>query len=873
MKNKRQDAGDSPPVLADRFLGWFCDPYFLPDIQGDLYELYYKRLQTSGLLLAQVQYCIDVIRTFRPYALRRDLFSRQTAHPIMFQNYFKSGYRHVRSHLGYSFINLFGLAVGIACCLLILLYVHDELSFDRHHEKGERIYRVLLDRHEEDGSITIDATTPSALAPALERDIPGVEQAVRILPPWGGEVLVCQNDVRFYENRVYMTDDNFFDIFTFPFVQGNHETVLSSPDAVVLTQTTARKYFGDRDPMGQILSIQSRITGENLDYIVTGVLKDLPENLHFTFDILLSIYAISDELDEEWAWWNFYTYALLRKDFAPEQFVAVFPSFIERYQEDMWGESQDLHLQAVTEIHLHSNVRWEIEANSDIVYVYIFSAVALLLLLIACANFTNLSTARSTQRAAEVGIRKVIGARRSQLIRQFLLESAAMSLIALLLAVLLIQLALPAFNQLSGKDVALSELGALQLFLLIPGFVLLIGLIAGSFPAFVLSRLEPVMAIKGYPSKTRGVFLRKGLVVIQFGISVFLIVGALAIHRQLTFIQNKKLGFDKEQVVVIPIRSTDTLARYDSFKQTLTGKPGIAGVTASSGLLGGINWTTSVEVEGIEEELRTNLFVVDYDFVETLGMRVTRGRSFSRDFATDSSTIILNEAALRQIELKEPLGKQVGVFDRFTTIAGVVEDFHFQSLHHQIEPFVLVIGRRGLTHIQVKVDTQDMPAALSAIQDTWSDVFPDIPFDYQFLDQSFSKVHEKEQRLGSIFRYFSILTIFIACLGLFGLAAFSAERRKKEVGVRKVMGASVPQILTLLSKDFLKLVFFAFTVTVPIAYLTVQLWLEGFAYRTDIQVGIFLYAGLATVGIALMAVGYQAARAAYADPVRTLRYE
>ena len=798
----------------------------------------------------------------------------------MLKNYLKVALRNLRKHKGYTVINVLGLSIGMTCCVLISLYVADELSFDRFHANADQIYRLRVERYSSGGESELTSTASAPMAPAILQDHPQVEQAVRISQR---TYLVEQADRRFYEEDFFWVDSSFFDVFSFDLVQGDPETALTAPFSVVLTESMVTKYFGQEDPMGQILTIEER------DLRVTGVVEDAPEQSHFDFDFLGSfttLEAFRESSSSEWNWWNlsFHTYLLLAEGTSVEALQEQLRELPSRYignQESGSGYRQFLYLQPLSEIHLYSHYRYELKPNSYAAYVYVFSAIALFILVLACINFMNLATARSAQRAQEVGMRKVLGARKGQMVKQFLGESVFLSLLALMLALVLIQVALPMFNQLAAKDLSFHYVRQASLVLGLVGFAVMVGLVAGSYPALVLSSFRPIDVFKGqFRSGASGALLRQGLVVFQFAVSVGLIVGALIVFQQLNFMQNKNLGFEKEQVLVLNVRNNETVIEgYRAFKAELKNLPAVVQTTFSSSIPGRNQFMSVISRnQGMNEEGQTmNILAVDYDFAETYGLEMATGRTFSEEFPSDTSAFLINEAALKALGWQKPdeaLNQELTrQFSDTREIVGVVKDFHFQSLQHAIDPIVFQIRQSWFNYVSVRISTEDVPQTVAAIQGVWETFSPGRPLEYFFLDDDYDRQYRSEQRISKIVTTFTILALFIACLGLFGLAAFTAEQRTKEIGVRKVLGASVGGIVVLLSKDFVKLVALAFVLAAPVAYFVMGRWLEDFAYRIEISWPIFLMAGLAAFVVALVTVSYQSIRAAMTDPVESLRYE
>jgi putative ABC transport system permease protein len=803
----------------------------------------------------------------------------------MLKNYLKIALRNLRRHKTYSFINVVGLAVGLACCLLISLYVKDELSYDRYHAKADRIFKIVTDSRWPEKESKF-ALTPAPLAEALVRDFPEVETATRLFT-FFGEGLVAYGEKRFTEPRIYFGDSTFFEVFSIPLLAGDARTALARGNAVVLTQNVARKYFGEEDPLGKTLSIN-----HGFDVQITGVMAEVPANTHFHCDFVLSMTAMRFSRSPSFITNNnFHTYAVLRPNASPQALEAKFPEAIKKYAAaqvaERFGQTFEAYTAAgnetkwtlvpVTDIHLRSNREYEIEPNGSLTTVYLFASIAAIVLLIACINFMNLATARSAGRAKEIGVRKVIGSNRLQLLGQFLTESLLLSFFALLIALVLVELFLPTFNQLAGKQIEISFFANAVSIAILLGVTLLVGLLAGSYPAFVLSAMRPALVLKsGSPTNLGGAWIRRGLVVFQFAISVALIAGTFIVHKQLGFVLNRSLGFDKEQVLVIK-RASALGQQREAFKQKLLQNSNVINAAASTTLPGKLYGRSTYRALGAPAENSHAMHEMDVDenFLPTLGLTLNSGRNFSREFATDTSAVILNEAAAKLFGWNEPLGQfltQPGDSLWRANVIGVVKDFHFESLHKQIQPLV-ILYQPNFQYWSIRVRPENLAATVQAVETLWREFAPQQPFEFSFLDQDFDAQYRAEERTGKIFGIFSALAIFIACLGQFGLASFTIQKRTKEIGVRKVLGASAVSIVSLLSKEFVKLVLLATLIASPLAYYIMHRWLQAFAYRIDIGVMTFILSGSVALVIALLTVSLQSLKAALANPVEALRYE
>jgi putative ABC transport system permease protein len=806
----------------------------------------------------------------------------------MFKNYFKIAFRNLWRNKAFSTINIFGLAIGIATCLIIMLFVQNELSYDRYNTKADQMVRVVF-RGTVDGQKMKEANVMPPVAKTLLANYPEIKQATRLRKD--GSQFISYGDKSFKEDGLAFVDPNFFEVFTLPLIEGNSSSALSQPNSIVITKAIANKYFGNEAPLGKVLMIKGAPTG----FKVTGVINKVPENSHFHFDFFESMENVPDAKSASFMTSNYNTYLVLQKGYDYKKLQAKLPEFVDRYigpqlQQGMGisidqfrknGNDIGLYLQLLTDIHLHSDFTNDLEPKGDIRYVYIFSAIAFFMLLIACINFMNLSTAGASKRAREVGIRKVLGSMRMQLVRQFLTESILLSALALLVALVFVKIALPFFNRFSGKELSLLLAGNLWL---LPFLLLLIfipGIFAGSYPAFFLSSFKPVMVLKGkFSSGRKTLGLRSGLVVFQFFISILLIAGTTVVYRQLSFIQQIKLGYDKSQVIILP-EAYLLQNNQQSFYNQLLQESRVENVSVSGYIPAGSTYGNNFFIypgNNISAMLKTLRYDVDYNYLATLGMKMDYGRYFSKDFGTDSTGIILNETAARAfgwnnnalnkiVSTKDNDGKQSSYH-----VIGVVKDFHFKSMHELISPLVMVLGNGAGTMI-VKAKTKDIAGLLTTMKNDWAALSPEGPMNYSFLDDRVQQTYEAEQKMGGILAIFAGLTIFVACLGLFGLVTFTAEQRTKEIGIRKVLGASVPSIFQLLSKEFLKLVVIAMLVATPVAWVVMNHWLQDFAYRIHITWRIFALAGCVAIFIALLTVSFQAIKAAIANPVKSLRTE
>jgi putative ABC transport system permease protein len=806
----------------------------------------------------------------------------------MFKNHFKIAFRNLLRNKTFSAINIFGLSIGIATCLIIMLFVQNELGYDSYNKKADRMVRVVF-RGSVQGEKMKEAMVMPPVAQTLKTDYPEVLESTRLRRY--GFPRISYGDKTFKENAFAYADSNFFQVFTLPFLKGDPKTALLQPNAVVISETVAQKYFGSEDPIGKLLNFKDW----NTSFKITGVMRKMPVNSHFHFDIFGSMISFAESREPSWMTSEYYTYLVLPENYDYKKLEAKLPQVVKKYmgpqlQKAMGmslsefqqkGNSLGLFLQPLKDIHLHSDLNLELEPGSDIRYVYIFSAIALFMLLIACINFMNLSTAGASKRAREVGIRKVLGSLKLELVRQFLVESILLTLLALMLAVCLVFWALPFFNHLSGKNLSLDLFHNLWILPLLLLLGLVTGLLAGSYPAFFLSSFNPITVLKGkFTSGKKNIGLRSGLVVFQFFISIILIVGTTVVYKQLAYIQNKKLGYDKNQVLVVE-ESYWLGKNQEVFKQELLQDPRVVSVSSSGYLPAGPSYNNNfmVYAESNSSQLvKTLRYDVDHNYISTLGIEMADGRNFSKDFGTDSSAIIINESTAKAFGWeKNAIGHHLTRSENDGTsftyhVIGVVKDFHFKSLHERISPLVMTLTKNS-DNIIIKTKTKDIAGLLSTMKKNWTDLKAEVPFAYTFLDERFNNTYQSEQRTGLLLGIFAGLTIFVACLGLFGLVTFTAEQRTKEIGIRKVLGASVAGIVSLLSKDFLKLVFIAFVIASPVAWFIMNKWLQDFAYRIDISGWVFALAASLAIVITIITMSFKAIKAAMSNPVKSLRAE
>jgi putative ABC transport system permease protein len=836
--------------------------------------------KTKGLRKTQKQVLITETKTTR----------------LMLQNYLTIASRNLSKHKFYTLINVAGLALGIAACLMISLYVLHEMSYDKHFTNAHRIYRVD-NEIKFNGNHHVLAVCPAPLAETFLRDFPEVESVVRFRQ-WGS-FLVKRTTENIKEHRVMFVDNSIFEVFKFPVKYGDTKAALTEPNTLVFSEAAARRHFGEENPVGQTV-----VLNNDQNYKVTAVLRDFPKTTHFEFDMFLSMAGHEDSKNPTWLSNNYATYILLKEGASPENLAAKFPKMIDTYigpqiqmvfgkdfnmdKFQQAGNFLEFTLMPLTSIHLHSDKTAELGVNSDVTYVYLFGAIAFFILIIACINFMNLSTARSSNRAKEVGVRKVLGSLRSHLIKQFLTESVLLTVGAFVIGIGIAALAIPFFNTLSQRQIAI-PFGDPVFIAIIIAAMLVIGFLAGLYPSLFLSAFKPVNILKGKLSLgMKSGMVRSSLVVFQFVISIFLVIATITIQRQLSYIQHKKLGFRKDQVVVV--QDTYVLgSQTEAFKNELV-KNHIVTSGTTSGFLPVAGWgrnDSSFWPEGVqpsqENLISMQNWQVDFDYLKTFDMKIKSGRDFSKDFPSDSSAIILNESAVKRFGFADPIGKKIVTYawqegaieNNITntyTIIGVVEDFHFESLKDNITPLGLFLGDANWT-MSFRFESTDTKEVITLLEKTWKSMAPGQPFQYTFLDDAFGKMYSSEQRLGQIFGIFASLAIVIACLGLFALSAFTAEQRTKEIGIRKVLGASVSSIVMLLSREFGKLIIIAFIIAAPLSWFAVDWWLQGYTYKAHIGIVIYLLAGASAFLVAWLTMGYQSIKAATNNPVDSLRSE
>lgn len=861
-----------PPKLARRIFNWYCNDLLREEIEGDLEERFWDHCDQYGLRRARVKYWLNVMKFFRWHTLRpRNSRSFTQNNITMFRNYFKIAFRNALKHRSYTFINLSGLAVGLTSFILIVLYVQHQLSFDQFHQNKERIFRVTNG---------IDAITPNIVGPLFKRSFDEeIEKSVRVIELSNRIVKV---EGKSHNTDIYFADPDFFSLFSFELLRGDRTTVLSQPQSLVITRKAAVKYFGTEEVLGKTLSMGSK------QYTVRGIAADIHANSSMRFEMIMPFGELSWAQRETWSNWSFYTFVQLSEGVNPMEMEQKLKNLVRSgLGSSPDEEDQTIHLlQSMTDIYLQKRFKLEYELGrvGDIRYVYIFSAVAALILLIACINYVNLATSRSIERAKEVGIRKVVGAYRTQLISQFMGESFLYVFVALIMSLCLSYWLLPYFNELAGEQLDNRMIYDSGFLFSLVGLGLGITVVAGLYPAVVLSLFKPVTVLKGkYAHSGSGNGLRKVLVVVQFAISAFLVVATLVVKKQLSYIQDKNIGFDKEHVLFFTT-DRDLNSNYQAFKNELLTNPNIIGVSLASHVPVSIGSAHSIQTGESENDYELIYFMhADKDFMELIGMELLAGLSLEEravsfhelDSVGKNPSYIINETTARLFDWtpEEAVGKQIKLSSYEGPVQGVVKDFHFKSMQQQIEPFVILYNPRQHYFGYVKVGGDQMPETLKFIESNLNRVAPNLPFDYQFVDSYFERMYRFESRLGNVFLTFSGIAIFIACLGMFGLISFIALNRAREMGIRKVLGASAKTIVILLSSDFLKLVAIALLIGLPAAYYFMSDWLNDYQYRVSVGIDVSLIAVSFAVLVTMITIGYQALKTATVNPAKVLRNE
>ncbi|MEO7992582.1 MAG: FtsX-like permease family protein [Chryseolinea sp.] len=861
-----------PPEFFLRFFRWFCDPAIAEDIEGDLREMFQREASRGNIAQARLRFSVHILGLFRPGIIKK-INSSPLIHPSpMFKNYFITSMRSLMRSKGFSLINIIGLAVGLATCSLISFYVYHELSFDRYHKNEKRIFRIVENLRTENELLFQSVSSPP-MGPRLMKDFPEVESYVRF-QNWN--LLAERKGISFYEPNSYIVDSTVFDIFSFKLLKGDKKSALREPYSIILTETMAKKYFGDEDPVGQSIKMDYD------NYKVTGVMEDVPENSHFTFSNLISFSTWSrnnkDNEDRAWFWNGFHTYLLLRDESSAEKLRSKMKDFITRNIEKGGMYYEDLPLQPLSSIYMSEQRSWENGTRGSMNNVYVLSIIAVFILLIACFNYINLATARASRRLKEVGLRKSLGALRRMLVAQFLGESIIVTFLAAVFACFLAWTALPAFRTLVESQLSVSILpnvwaiagGAFVL-------VLCIGVLAGAYPAFMISGFQPLQIFR--PS-TKGIYshhnFRKFLVAFQFVISITLVAGTLLVDDQLDLVRNQDLGFNKNAMLIVPTNGDTAIVKHlDAIKNELKKVRGVRSATGSRSVPGQStnNLYTEIEMtDGKMSPTNINYNFVDHDFLSAYDMKLLAGRDFLREVKADDTTAyLINETAVKDFGWtnEEAIGKRV---NKYGKIIGVVKDFNYKSLHTKVEPILLALTT-GVGRISIRIEENDLPATVANVQKKWSELIPYLPFNYSFLDVDFDRQYKADQQLGKVAGVFTGLAIFIGCLGLLGLTSFVVDRRTKEIGIRKVLGASVSSVVILIAREFIWLIVIALIAATPLTWYLIQQWEQNFTLQADINPLQFLVAGLSVLTFAWLTISFLSLRAATVNPTKALRNE
>lgn len=865
-----------PPEALLRFFRWFCDPGVAEDIEGDLTEMFERDMRAGSHRRARWRFCLNVIRLFRPGIIRK--FNHPFTYspsPAMFKNYFITSIRSLERSRVFSAINIIGLAVGLATFTLISFYVYHEMSFDRYHDKADRIVRIVENLRTEN-ELLLQSTSSPPMGPRLMKDFPEVESYVRI-QNWN--LLAQRNGISFYERDSYIADSTIFNIFSFRLISGDKKTALREPNSIVLTESMAKKYFGNEDPVGQTIQMDDE------NYKITGVVEDVPENSHFRFSSLISFSTWSQRNKQGetsgWFWNGFHTYLLLRDAQSIDKVGAKMKDFIDRNIEKGGMYYEDLPLQPLTSIYMAPQRSWENGTRGSLNNMYILSIIAIFILLVACFNYVNLATARASRRLKEVGLRKSLGALRRMLVVQFLGESIIVAFIAAFLGVLIAWIALPYFRTLVESQLSFNALpnpwlitaSALLL-------VLSLGVFAGAYPALIISGFRPLQIFR--PS-TKGIYshhnFRKVLVSVQFVISITLVAGTLLVHDQIDLVRNQDLGFNKEATLVLPTNRDSVIMNHlEAVKNELKALPGVVAVAGSYTVPGQppTNLYTQIEItDGKMSPTNINYNFVDHDFLSTYSIQLLAGRDFSRNVKADDTTaFVINETAVRDFGWtpEQAIGKKVQLQRYPGKIVGVAKDFHYQSLHSQVQPLMMALTRYP-GRMSVRIEKQNIPETIDRLQKKWRELAPLLPFDFTFVDMDFDRQYKADQQLGKVAGVFTGLAIFIGCLGLLGLTSFTVERRTKEIGIRKVLGASVASVVALIAREFVWLIVIALLISTPVTWYLIQQWQQNFTVQSAINPLRFLAAGLAVFVFAWLTIGLLSFRAARANPANALRAE
>ncbi len=879
-----------PPKWPVKFLRFFIRKEYLEEIEGDLEELFFDNAEQLSLSKAKRLYTWEMIKLFRPILLKKLKHTPNFNEYAMFKNYLKIAWRNLIKKKAYSAINISGLGLGIACCLLIFMFVQDELSYDNYHAKGDRIYRVIHGWEDAGNSAKTKLSTESywvwgnaPIGPALKNEFPEIDKVVQF--SGRADILLSLGDNLHQEDGAFFMDSTVFDVFSWKLLEGDAKTALAAPYSVVLTETTAKKYFGKESALGKSLK-GSEVSGRSNpgDYTVTGVIAYLPSNSHFRFNVLLSMSTFRKSRPEIFEWWGYvdtYTYFLVNEKFDEAKFNEKIPAFVSRHREGP-DSKYIIAIEPLKDVYLRTNAQRQPGETGSLANIYVFSVIGLFILAIAMINFMNLSTARSMERGKEVGIRKSIGAARGSLITQFLGESFVIVFLSMIMAFGIVFMALPSMSDFTGKEFTIQNFINWQTIPAIIAIMLVIGLVAGSYPALVLSGFSPVKVLKGIATSDKGgISLRRILVVFQFSLSIALIAGTIVVYTQMNHLLDKDLGFDSECMLVLDYNYDEAVnAKSEALKIEMEANSDIVSTAFSRSVPGSHFPNAGTEIQNADGEMEMigqPIFQVGIDFITHFDLQLVAGRSYSREHPSDSTkALVLNEAAAKQYGYKNPsdiIGKKFSQWGREGEVIGVVKDFNYTSLHHTIEPLTLPFEAYASRYMTIKVKSNNIPETIQEVKEVWSRLVPHRPFLYSFVDDDFNRQYKSDFIFRTLFTTFSCLAIFIACLGLLGLATYTAELRTKEIGIRKVLGADMRNIVMMLSSDFVKLVLISIFIATPISWYAMNKWLEGFAYRIEIHWWIFMFAGVIALLIAVLTISYQSIKSALINPVSSLKNE
>lgn len=878
-----------PPRFAKWLLYRSLDEADRDSVMGDFEEFYSERMRETGSFGPRCWYWWQAVKSI-PHFIRNSIFWRF----IMFRNYFNIAIRNMKKHKGYTFINIVGLSVGMACCIILFLYITHELAFDHHHRDSDRIYRILEYRKVPAGEF-LSAGIAAVVGEVIKKDYPQVESMARVFPT--RNALVHTQDMRFFEDRMVYTDPELFDVLTVPFVLGNSETALREPHHMVITERMAHKYFGEESPIGKRLSIKDPVwnrimqNSEEKDFVITGVIQNCPDNTHLKFDALLPLNVFKNTFFfGEWHMGGSYTYIKLASDVDLQTFSEQIKELAYQYVSrdfKAWGQTRYYKLQPLLDIHFQDQIdglriRDELEPSGNIQYLYVYSIIGFLVLLIGCMNFINLSNSRSIFRMREVGLRKVVGAQRHQLAYQFLGESILVTLLAAVLAFVLIRLLLPHFNSMAGTQLSVAGLIQPEVIILITGLVAFVGIVAGGYPAWILSLAKPALTVKGSTTPgSHGSTLLKILVTGQFTISIFLAIGTVTVYQQLHFMRSGALGFDKTQKIVIPFRRNQNIRKnWRALKNEFVKHPYILGGSASSTVPGqGVRrGYLKYSDDKLDKPWSLKFISCDHDFISQYDIGIVAGRSFRDEKSDEVNAFLINEAAVKLLGFRTPeqaIGERLheGYYGRWKTIIGVIRNFHYQGMQHRVEPLFMEYSTSRFDALTLTISTENLKGTLAFIESKWRELYPIFPYEGYFLDVVFDRQYRKEAQIGKMLTIVTTMGLVIASLGLLGLAAFIAQRRTKEIGIRKVLGAGVPSIVILLSKRFIIVVFVSSVIACPAAYYALSQWLQDFAHRISMNWITFLLPSISALLVALLTVCSQAWRASRTNPVEVLKYE